>query len=81
MDIGDLTDIKNPASIKSLVEVNSLAKVGCYFASFCILVLSCILILGFKLQPDLIALCASLGPEVFLPFSSQAYSLTAIALI
>ena len=25
-----------------------------------------ILILGFKLQPNLIALCASLGPEVFL---------------
>jgi len=68
VDVGDLADIKNPASIKSLAEVDSLAEVRCCFASFYILVLSCILMLGFKLQPNLIALCASLGPEVFLPF-------------
>jgi len=36
---------------------------------------------GFKLQPNLIALRAFLGPEVFLFFSGQAYSFTAVALI
>jgi len=38
-------------------------------------------VLGFKLQPDLIALYASLGLEVFLPFSGRAYSLAAVALV
>jgi len=73
MDIGGLIDIKSLINIKSFIEVNSFIEqkeLKSYSANLRILVLSYIFILGFKLQPDLIALHVSLGPEIFLPFNS-----------
>jgi len=84
VDIGSLADIESLMDIESLIKVDSFIrqrKLKSCSASLRILVLNYIFILGFKLQPNLIASCASLGPEVFFPFGGRAYSFTTVVLI